>query len=580
VPIIARQRSSSPALGIESESLTALTKWCIAVAALCGSLMASVAWRVYGPSVHPDEWGFLLNGQVLTGHHQVSVPTRSFYPAAYGLITGLGSLLTGSLAGSYRFALFSNLACAVALAWLTIVLASKILGVSRNASVIAACLVFVMPGTIVSAMFSWPETAARLVFMVFVVGLHKITATRRSWHIVVFGFLVGVMPALHGRFTLVLPVVCCLFLWWGVKRDVGRMVALAAVFATCIGYECARLLNKFVKIRLYPDSLSQDSRLLKRLIKPKVWPALIRTMVGQSWYLLASTAGLVLVGIVFAVWSGARAKTEGPRRLDPTIVTSIVTCVSALLVMFTGGLQLLYGTRADHHIYGRYVEILVPVLIVFAVAGLERMQVSAHRVWLLGALSIPLISVAYVVIDGGDVVRTGALHNTLVEPNVPAIDAVRYLVTPGLISLGLLLGGLAIILWGLGRWRWQLSLGVLVLLFAISSSISGERSILARDNDLQKTGSSIAIVNQPGTTQVGFDEGVDNDRSYYFLRYRLDPIQVVRFDVSGPDAIIPPEFNCVYGFADRPPTDGQWESVADEVPLLRVLWRRVGATHC
>jgi hypothetical protein len=553
---------------------------CIVVAAVCGALMASVAWRVYGPSVHPDEWGFLLNGQVLIGHHQVSVPTRSFYPAAYGLITGLGSLLTGSLAGSYRFSLFSNLACAVALAWLTIVLARRVLGVSRNASVIAACLVFVMPGTIVSAMFSWPETAARLVFMCFVIGVHKVTRTRRAWEVLAFGFLVGVMPALHGRFTLVLPVVCVLFLWWGFKRDVARVVALGAVLTTCFGYECARLLNKFVKVRLYPDSLSQDSRLLKRLIKPKVWPALIRTMVGQSWYLLASTAGLVLVGIVFAVVVGARAETKVPRRLDPTVVTSIVTCVSALLVMFTGGLQLLYGTRADHHIYGRYVEILVPVLIVFAVAGLERMRVSSHRVWLFGALSVPLISVAYVVIDGGDVVRTGALHNTLVEPNVPAIDAVRYLVTPGLMSLGLLLGGLALIVWGIGRWRWQLALGVLVLLMAISSSISGERSILARDNDLQKTGSSFAIVKQPGTTQVGFDVGVDNDRSYYFLRYRLDPIQVVRFDVSGPDAIIPPEFNCVYGFADRPPTDGQWESVADEVPLLRVLWRRVGATHC
>lgn len=542
--------------------------------------MASVAARVYGPSVHPDEWGFLLDGQVLTGHHQSVVPTRSFYPAGYGVVTGIGAVVSGSLRGAYRFSLFFNVALAVVLALLTVRMARRVFGLGNSASMIAAALVFVMPGTLVSAMFSWPETAARVVFMVFVLWLFHVVGSLRVGHVLAFGLFVGLMPALHGRFTLVLPVVCALYMWWGVRRDLSRVIAGCGVVAVSIGYECSRLLNKFVKVRLYPDSLSQDSRLLKRLVKPSVWPALLRTMTGQTWYLVASTGGLVVVGVVYAVWR-IRGETEVvPRRRDPVVVTSAVAIIASILVLFTGGLQLLYGTRADHHVYGRYVEILSPVLVVFAVAGAERIRKMASIAWLCGVFGIPLVAIFYVLVDGGDVVKFGYLHHTFVEPNVPALDAVRYWFVPGLVSMGIFFGIVALVVWGAWKWRGELGLAVLVVALAASTMVSGGRSILARDNDLETTGTSFAIVKQPGTTAVGFDEGVDNDRSYYFLRYKLDPIQVDRFDVSGPDAVIPPEYSCVYGFADKPPTDGQWESVADEVPLLRVLWRRVGATHC
>ncbi|MEY2711229.1 MAG: hypothetical protein RL487_1012, partial [Actinomycetota bacterium] len=38
--------------------------------------------------MHPDEWGFLLNGRVIMGHSEAQIPTGSFYPAGFGLVTG------------------------------------------------------------------------------------------------------------------------------------------------------------------------------------------------------------------------------------------------------------------------------------------------------------------------------------------------------------------------------------------------------------------------------------------------------------------------------------------------------------
>jgi hypothetical protein len=130
---------------------------------------------------------------------------------------------------------------------------------------LVAALVFVLPGTIVTAMFAWPETASRLAFLVFISLVMTVAKNRSAIQVVGLGLFTGLMPALHGRFTLLIPVVGLVFLWWGIQRLISRRVALLALFVTAIGYEGSRLLNQFVKRSLYEASYDQESRLLRRL---------------------------------------------------------------------------------------------------------------------------------------------------------------------------------------------------------------------------------------------------------------------------------------------------------------------------
>ena len=550
------------------------------VAVVCGIFMACIALRQAGPTVHPDEWGFLSNGQVLIGRTEAPIPTGSFYPAGYGLITGLGALLTGSLPGAYRFALFANVVLAIITGWCAGRLAVRGFGASRLMGRLVAGLVFVLPGTIVTAMFAWPETASRLAFLVFISLVITVAKNRSTMQVLGLGVFTGLMPALHGRFTLLIPVVGAVFLWWGIQRLLSRRVTLLAVFVTAIGYECSRLLNQFVKRSLYEASYDQESRLLRRLFDPSVWPALLRTMAGQTWYLTATSCGLVGVGIAFAI---ARIRSEGGARTvpaDPQRLGLLVLIVSSLLVIFTGGLQLLYGARGDHLIYGRYVEILVPALLVVACVGIEKSFVLAQRAWLMTGLFVGALSLIYVLIDGGDGVKGGYVRNDIVFPNIVGTDVVRYLVTPSLVNFGAVFVLAALVLWTVSRRHGSWAVVVLTVALAVGCMYSGSRSILSRTDDLVATTQTLAEVQKSGTQLVGFDMGVRNDRSYYYLRYKLHPIKIVRFDISGPDAVIPAEYNCVYGMPNRPPTDGQWSIVADEVVLQRVLFQRVGTTHC
>jgi hypothetical protein len=562
------------------EPSLAQSRVALVLAGLCGLFMLTVAIRQYGPTVHPDEFGFLTNGQALIGHDEAAIPTGSFYPAGYGIVTGLGALISGSISGAYRFSLLTNVVLAMLTAWYAGRLAQRGFGASRHMAMVITALVFVVPGTIVSAMFSWAETASRLAFLLFVGFVLRASTSRSNSLVIGLGLFTGLMPALHGRFILLLPIVCLLFAWWWLRKEITFITAGISVTVTAIAYSGTYFLNKFVKTAVYTTSYDQENRLLERLVNPGVWPALLRTMVGQSWYLIASSCGLIGIAIFFiisrVVGSGGRKTIGG----DAERITLLVVFAAAFAIIFTGGLQLLYGNRGDHLIYGRYVEMMVPALLVISCVALERSSRLAQRAWLATGLSIFLVAAFYVLIDFGDGVKGSHYRDSIVYPNIVGMDIARYIIRPGLITFGLLFAAVALVLWTLARRNGAVAVLTLVALFAASSTYSGQNSILTRTWRLEDTNKTLQMVRDSGTARVGFDIEIRNDRSYYYMRYKLHPIRVVRFNTSGPNASIPSIFSCIYGVAHKPPSDGTWTVVAVEDAVDRVLWQRADKAHC
>ena len=575
---------------LHGDSAPVIEKWHLwlagVVALVAGACSLWVALRQYGPTVHPDEWGFLLNGQVIVGHAEAQVPTGSFYPAGFGVITGAFALLTGSMSGEYRATLLANFALCVAVGLLAQRVARRVFGASVRMSWIAAALAFVVPGTVVSSLYAWPETAARAVFLLFVLGFHRTAETRKPSHVIALGLLVGFMPVLHGRFTLLLPVACGVILWWGWRRVIPRTVAFVACAASSVSYLAGRSLNALVKRELYVQAWGQEDRLLKRITNPSLWPALVRTMTGQSWYLIVTTCGLFAVAGFFA-WHRARNGSLVSAATDARRLTVLVVATGTVLLVFTGGLQLLYGSRGDHLVYGRYVEILVPVLLVMACAAFEQAPRVARRALLVSAVASLAVAVFYVLIDMGDGVKGGWVRHNIVYPNIVGFDAVRYLVRPGLVTWGV--AGLVVtaVVWAVARTRSGLAVVLVVVLSGVGSVWSMTHSLPGRTDNLESTVVIPAYVQAHGGTVIGYDGQIPNDAMYYYLRYQLHPVQVERLFASGPGLMAPGEgapvpqaISCVVGFADRPPSHGEWVIVADEATMFRVLWQRVGTDRC
>lgn len=561
-------------------------KWHLVVA-LGASLaavvfMVTVAARMAAPTIHPDEWGFLSNGQALIGHVEAPIPTGSFYPAGFGILTGLAGFVTGSISGAYRVTLFANIGFALGTAWFAGRLARRTFGVSDSVARLVSLLVLVLPGTIVSAMFAWPEIAARLAFLCYVAVVHRAVVETSRRNIVFLCGFVGLMPALHGRFTLLLPIVAvmCVWLWRNGRLAFAHGVAGAVSMAG--GYAVSYFLNRFVKASIYTASYDQENRLLSRLVRPELWPALVRTMAGQTWYLLATSAGLVGLGVLFAVMMAVRHRRHrdtSPPQWAESVTLGVLT-LSVVAIIFTGGLQLLHGNRGDHLIYGRYVEMMVPAIIVVAVVALSRWGSTSARLWLLSLGVMPVLSVVYVIVDGGDGVKGGASRGTVVYPNIVGTDAARYVVSPGFLTFTAFFLAIGIVLWLVARRSGAWAVVILVVLFAAGDITSGQRSLLSRSDNLEGETATLDLVKTSGTSLVGFDAGIRNDPSYYYLRYRLHPVRIVRFDFSSPGTKVPDEYDCLYGWPDRKPVDGEWSMVAVEDGVARVLWQRVGSAHC
>lgn len=559
---------------------TLATKVAMVVAVCVLGFIVTIAVRMAGPTVHPDEWGSLINGQVLIGHSEAPIPTGSFYPAGYGLVTGLGALLTGSMSGSYTFSLLANLVCAIATALTAGYVSRRAFGASNNTARLVAALVLVMPGTLVSAMFSWPEIAIRLAYMTLVLAVVSTTRTPTLARVAALGFYAGLLPGLHGRFTLLVPVVGVLVAWWTLESIISKKTALVTLATTAVGYVAARSLNRFVKSTVYLESYNQENRLLERLFRPSVWPALVRTMVGQSWYLVATTFGLAAVGVVYAVLAVKRSGSLRSVLRSAENTGLLFVVVATASVVFTGGLQLLYGNRGDHLIYGRYVEMLSPVLVMLACVGLEKMYKQTQFAWFLSAFGIFVFAVLYVLIDGGDGVKASAMRKSIVYPNIVGFDFVRYFIQPTFFSLGAIFCVAALFLWWLSRRTSAWSIVAVVVLLGVGVVYSGQNTMLNRTKVLEQTTQSVPMALQGNPTLIGYDGGIRNDMAYYYLRYKLHPVKLVREFFSAPDAHISGDYNCIYGFGNKRPNDGDWAIVADEPVLQRVLWKRLTATHC
>jgi hypothetical protein len=173
--------------------------------------------------------------------------------------------------------------------------------------------------------------------------------------------------------------------------------------------------------------------------------AVLVSLLGQSWYLLATTLGVVLYGAV-ALGGAAVARRDGrPGRADARLVLLTVGALVALSVVFMSD-----RWRSDQLVYGRYNDAVVTPVLVVGIAVL----LGSIPVRRLGALAG--VGAAVTLGTGGllwvlrrDVLADGNGLEPMIlglqpfAPAATAIDVIRISAWAALLTL--LLAGAAIV---------------------------------------------------------------------------------------------------------------------------------------
>jgi len=563
-----------------SRRITVLAIICMAASLIIALVTAA---RISGPSIRPDEWGYLLNGQVLIGHEEVRLPFSSMYPAGFGFITGAWAWISGSLHTAFRLTLFTNVALMAVLGYLVFVFTVRTLNASRTTAYVVAALVIASPGTLAGSLFALPETLCKVVFMLLVVLIGCAVSRPRTIVVILFGAVSGLAPVFSGRLvaiTVSSAVLLIALAWNGI---ISRLMALFGAGAILIGYFITRSMNSIVQDALYFGRPSGESRILSRATTVNLWPEVIREIAGQVWYVSAATAclGVVALVVMFRITiqnapGDVRVSNESSERISYVFILMTFT-----FVILLGALQLALGGRADHFIYGRYVEMCLPAFFAVAAVALARAKLFTTRLWRWSIVFFAVLTVLYVLLERADVVwRAVSIDGPMRTANVLAIDALSQAVRrPGLLTMTPILCAVSIGIVYLYMCKRELALVVLATMLLVSSGWTASSTLINRSLPDKGVGIALQSVNHSDTSRIAYDGLKPQDRNYFTLRYASHPSLIVWVDTRSENRI-PESFSCLYGYEDRRPVDGEWEIVGRETYIARVLWRRLGQSFC
>lgn len=559
---------------------TATRLWISALVVLVVATYARItisAARLATPTVS-DEIYWLLNGQVLLGQDETPpIHGRFFYPIGYGVVTAAADVVGGSLSRAFHLSLVANMLIAFLTAWCLVTIGRRIFQFSIETSVIGAGVVLLMPGVAATTTLVWSESLVQLGFVLVVLVLYQYLAAPVMWRGVVVGTVTGLLPAVHGRFTLLVPLVVIVLIVSAVQQKMQLRPVIGAHIALVVFFAISRFGNGWLKDTLYPNASNRESGALRKITNPSWWDEIFHLVTGHAWYVIASSFGIAAVGVFVVV----RYLRTSERWEQKTAISFIAVSCTALLA--TSAIALASASRADIHIYGRYVDAFAPLLVFLGIGGVLTIVRPSRLVWIIGSLSIVGVALLHVLIFSEDRNPPPGYgrHNVLGLELIRDITDARAIWPFATLAFAFTAG--AIVLSFVSK-KFAVFVVALLLAWGTSTAIDTVRPGLFAMNEVEIP----HVLDDIGNDAViGFDTRPDDGAlyrfSHTFARYRFmaHPLQLEHF--NSVDKGIPEEINCMIGFVDREPApiDGQsWIFAASDELYFRVLWQRPGTTSC
>ena len=222
---------------------TATQVWISAIVVLVVAVYARVsvlAARLATPTV-TDEVYWLLNGQVVLGRDEIA-PThgRFFYPIGYGVVTAAADVIGGSLSRAFHISLAANMLFAFLTAWCLITIGRRVFNFSFETSAVAAGVMLLMPGVAATTTLVWSESLVQFSFVLIVLVTYQYLVSPNTWRALAVGVVAGFLPAVHGRFTLLVPVVIVVLVASTIRQKLSVRSTVIAHTALVVCFALSR----------------------------------------------------------------------------------------------------------------------------------------------------------------------------------------------------------------------------------------------------------------------------------------------------------------------------------------------------
>ena len=465
----------------------------VAAVLVVGTILL-VGFRLYlsvdrtGPIVVADEIGYLLNARVLTGGVEGYLTRASVYTGGYSLALIPAFLLGGGPEATYRLVLGTNAVLAAAVFPLLYLTLRRGFAMARTPSLICAlagALYAPLSGFATVALSENLLTPLLVAWLLLLVEFLRARALASAYvYAVAVGLAAGWLYATHSRMLPIVAIQLGLLVLLAARRHVRIGPALLGMSVTVISCAAAYALNAYLYRRNWPGKvLDQRDRAIENLFSRDGLAERVQFVAGECAYLFLATFGLAAVAVVVLIVVGSgpgsmsmrerlratwRAGTRDGFDADHTraVIAWVILLVLTGLLAITGAAS---GelSRPDYRIYGRYVEIIAPLLVAVGIAALRSWLPTRLPIWTLLTAGVALTGLATVVVlDGADdafqATNIGWANVTglILLGGMEGIDPARYAVVALLILLVIgspaparlrvvtALGTCALLIWG------------------------------------------------------------------------------------------------------------------------------------
>ncbi len=354
-------------------------------AALLAALV--VASRIAtGIVVQADEGSYLLNAAAIAGKLSGSELVYNYY-SGYSLLLAPIFLLYAGFDEIYRTALVLN---ALLVASITFALYRLIALVDpdarRDCRLLAAASATCFAPLLVLSQFTFSDIALASTYAwSLAFGATALTKGSRTAALVC-GAMLGFLFVIHARgVALSLPILCTLFAFAFVHREVRRTVTIIWLSALAIGALHVPVEILAGKAAAPGIQHSSAASMFSSLASLSGWAQLALNAGGAAVVAIVGSSGLTVLVAIDAC-RNFRAAMSKPTAVVPIACLAVlVACILVTALFFNP------PARADHVVYGRY---LLPAMIPLIALGLARIATAEPRLRALFAalaVGLPLV---------------------------------------------------------------------------------------------------------------------------------------------------------------------------------------------
>ncbi len=309
--------------GLEESAAASVNRsWIVAGAVTASIVTIARLWISRGRdefSLWPDEPAQLAMARFLGGGVPWTMHDHSTWQPGYATLLSPVHWLTDDPVVVLHGALALNALLGGSAAWLIVLLVRRLTPLGPGSGAAVATILALGPAALFTTVFVWSESLVAVFFLATVIALLRFGESPTIGRGVLAGAGAALAFGTHSRMLSLAVVTIGVAVVLATRREMRPRAAGIVALATIAAMIGVRSYTGFVVDRLWdePSTTNSLGGAIDHVIDAPHTTLL--ALVGQAWYLLVSTVGVVVYGTVELVRAarGPRRGTCTPRRRAP-----------------------------------------------------------------------------------------------------------------------------------------------------------------------------------------------------------------------------------------------------------------------